>query len=133
MEMLELHQGSTSISVQIGGDSTDVMFVIVHRSLRVCIHYKHVLAMSDAVCRRASVWCCTVNTLTATPICKRIIVVQLGMHCMKSICDLLKYYLSQRQFIFMPGSIIDFYTKVCMNLTFCVLRCGLMRHDAQGV
>jgi hypothetical protein len=55
MEMLELHQGSTSISVQIGGDSTDVMFVIVHRSLRVCTHYKHVLAMSDAVCRRASV------------------------------------------------------------------------------
>ena len=93
MEMLELHQGS---SVQIGGDSTVVMFIIVHRSLRVRIHYEHVLAMSDAVCQRASVRSCTVNPLTATPICKRIIIVQLGIHCMKIIRVLLKYNLSQR-------------------------------------
>jgi len=42
MEMLEMTQGSTSIIVQIGGDSTDVMSLIVHHSLRVCIHYEHV-------------------------------------------------------------------------------------------
>jgi hypothetical protein len=96
MEILELHQGSTSISAQIGGDSTVVMFVIVHRSLRVCVHDENALAMADAVCQRASVRCCTVNPLTATPICKMTIIVHFGIHCMKSMCVLLKYDLSQR-------------------------------------
>jgi hypothetical protein len=96
METLELHQDSTSISVQIDGDSTDIMFVIVHRSLRVRTHHKHVLAMSDAACRRSSVRCCAVSPLTATPICKMTIIVQFGIHCTKSICVLLKYNLSWR-------------------------------------
>ena len=96
MEMLEMTQGSTSIYVQIGGDSTDITFIIVHHSLRVRVNYEHVLAMADAVCQRASVRCCTVSPLTTTPICKMTIIVQLGIHCMKSICVLLKYNLSQR-------------------------------------
>jgi len=54
MEMLEMTQGGTSISFQIGGDSTDVMFIIVHHSLRVHINYEYVLAMAGAVRRRAS-------------------------------------------------------------------------------
>jgi len=54
MEILEMTQGCTSISAQIGGDSTDVMFIIVHHSLRVHRKYEHVLAMADAVRQRAS-------------------------------------------------------------------------------
>jgi len=54
MEMLEMTQGSTNISVQIGGDSTDVTFIIVHHSLRVHINYEHAQAVADAVRRRAS-------------------------------------------------------------------------------
>jgi hypothetical protein len=52
--MLKLHEGNTSIGIQTGSNPTDIMFVIIHHSVRVYTYHEHMLVTADAVSQMKS-------------------------------------------------------------------------------